>query len=92
MTRTPRGKAKVSSYEKRLKSLQQIVAPYIISVEDVPYGLTWYHIEQHILTPAKLHEFREWMNGQTQMMLTPECSIVYTHDLLRFMLNLPVID
>jgi hypothetical protein len=67
---------------------------YIISKGGQELGITWYDIENHILTPAQFKEFNTWMNGQTVGCIDDSCTtgIVYTGDLLRFIKGLPVID
>lgn len=66
---------------------------YIISKGGKELGITWYDIENHILTPAQFKEFKDWMRGQTVGFIDDSCAtIVYTSDLLRFIKGLPVND
>jgi hypothetical protein len=64
---------------------------YILSQGGKEVGLAWADIEEYLLTPQKFKEFQEFMRGQTSSVVGG-ILIVYTHDYLRFIEGLPVID
>jgi hypothetical protein len=67
---------------------------YILSKGGNELGVTYYDIQNHILTPAEWSKFLEFMNGQTVGCIDDSyhTSVVYTGDLERFLKDLPCID
>ena len=69
---------------------------YIISKGGRDLGISWFDIENYILTPEQYGLFCSYMHGQTMGVLGDlggqHISIVYTSDLVRFLKGLPVID
>lgn len=67
---------------------------YILSKGGNELGITYYDIQNYILTPDEWNRFTEFMNGQTVGCLDGyiNTTIVYTEDLERFLKGLPCID
>ena len=65
----------------------KITDKYIISKPDRMSGITFWDIQNNILTPGQFKAFEEFMRGQTVGCLDDSCKVelVYVGDLERFM-------
>lgn len=64
---------------------------YIIKKGDKELGILWSDIQQYLLSPSKFEEFRDWMIGQT-VVLIGDTYIVNRVDFERFIKGLPNLD
>ena len=65
------------------------IEEYIIKKGDKTLGVTWYDVENNILTPEQFKKFDKWMMGSTVGCVDDSCqtSVVYLRDIERFLHN-----
>jgi len=69
--------------------IQELISAYTIKKGDKMQGVTWYDVENYIMTPEQFKRFEEWMMGQTVGCVDDSCKTTYVYlgDLERFLHN-----